>query len=93
MKEKGKKKRKLTVNILYIIITFYRIFVRILFLLEKTSKIKSVYGKQDYHPSAKIKTEKKSKQLRKWLKIRQSALSGCLYVYIFTQLSRHTQTF
>lgn len=91
--KKRQKKKKLKVNILYIIITFYRIFFHILFLLEETSKIKSAYGKQDYQPSAKIKAEKKSKQLRKWLKIRQPALSGCLYVYIFTQLSRHTQTF
>lgn len=56
--KRKRKKRKLKVNILYIIITFYRIFFRILFLFEETSKIKSVYGKQDYQPSAKIKTEK-----------------------------------
>ena len=64
--KKGKKKLK--VNILYIIITFYRIFFRILFLLEETSKIKSVYGKQDYQPSAKIKTEKKLKTVKKMAK-------------------------
>lgn len=53
--KKGKKKLK--VNILYIIITFYRIFFfLIIFLLEKTPKIKSIYGKQDYQPDAKIKT-------------------------------------
>lgn len=57
-KKRQKKEKKLKVNILYIIITFYRIFFRILFLFEETSKIKSVYGKQDYQPSAKIKTEK-----------------------------------
>lgn len=28
----------------------------IIFLLEKTPKIKSIYGKQDYQPGAKIKT-------------------------------------
>lgn len=42
--------------------TFYRIFFRILFLLEKISKIKSAYGKQDYQPSAKIKNLKQLKK-------------------------------
>lgn len=32
------------------------IFFLIIFLLEKTPKIKSIYGKQDYQPDAKIKT-------------------------------------
>ena len=92
-KKKKSKSRKSKTDILIIIFTFYRIFFRILFLLEEISKIKSAYGKQDYQPDVKIKIGKNSKQLRKWLKIRQPALSGCLYVYIFTQLSRHTQTF
>lgn len=43
---------------LFLLFTEY--FFLILFLLEKTPKIKSAYGKQDYHPGAKIKTEKKT---------------------------------
>ena len=45
---------------------FYRIFFLILFLLEKIPKIKFTYGKQDYQPDAKIRTEKRLKMDKKW---------------------------
>ena len=56
------------------------------------SKITTEF-QQNYQPGAKIKAEKRLKTVKKWLKIRQPALSGRLYVYIFMQLSHHIQTF
>lgn len=82
--KKRQKKKKLKVNILYIIITFYRIFFHILFLLEETSKIKSAYGKQDYQPSAKIKAEKKIKTVKKMVKNKAACfvrLPICIHFY------------
>lgn len=90
-KEREKRKPKADTSNTVLIFTEY--FFLILFLLEKISKIKSTYGKQDYQPCSKIKTKKRLKTVKKWLKIRQPALSGCLYVYIFTQLSHRIQTF
>lgn len=91
-KEREKRKPKADTSST-VIIFLQNIFFLILFLLEKTPKIKSAYGKQDYQPGSKIKTKKRLKTVKKWLKIRQPALSGCLYVYIFTQLLHHIQTF
>lgn len=63
--KKNKKAKKTKTGISSMLFTFYRIFFRILFLLEEASKIKSVYGKQDYQPGAKIKGLKQLKIAKK----------------------------
>lgn len=58
-KNKYYKKRQKKTKSKHLIHYYYflqNIFFLIIFLLEKTPKIKSIYGKQDYQPDAKIKT-------------------------------------
>lgn len=55
--KKGKKRKKTkSKHLIHYYYFLQNIFFLIIFLLEKTPKIKSIYGKQDYQPGAKIKT-------------------------------------
>ena len=54
-KKRQKKEKTKSKHLIHYYYFLHNIFF-IIFLLEKTPKIKSIYGKQDYQPGAKIKT-------------------------------------
>ena len=68
-KKRQKKEKKTKSKHLIHYYYFLQNIFFIIFLLEKTPKIKSIYGKQDYQPGAKIKTSKYHTPKGMWLVI------------------------